>query len=288
MAGSRVRQQLWSRRTAHRRDCPWMDRQAHACCCMDTDAVRRHRRIGLLSRRPPRPMPRTLHHGFSLHRLRHRHDHSPPRGTSLASPHRPFARILRLHRHRRLGLRQHLHRTPLGSSVGQERPSTHLHGHCLVVCRSTGDMAVASPLWKTTTKRLTWHCHHAHRLGYVCAPPGSPPLNHGPLRLRLDSHGSRSRTHRRDLLPAQRLTRQPRAEQLAAFDSFCMSNASHLMPFPTLPSCSFSIHPSMLSPIPSLPSSLHSPHKSSPTSSLCNHALRISSPPKPINQPTTN
>lgn len=208
MAGSRVRQPDWSWRAARCRYRARMDRQAHAHCCMDTDAFRRYRCTGFLWRRPPRPMPRALHHGFRLHRLRHRHDNSPARRPSMASTHRTKSRILRLHRHRRLGLRQHLHRTPLGSSVGQERPSAHLHGHRLVVCRPIGDMAVASPLWKTKTKRLTWHRHHAHRLGYVCASTRLASIDYGPFCVWLDPDGSRSRTYRRDLLPAQRLTRQ--------------------------------------------------------------------------------
>ena len=219
MARSRLRQQHWSWRTADCRYCARVDRQAYAYRCLDADAVRRDRRIGLLSRRPPRPMPRTLHHGFSLHRLRHRHDDSANSRASMAPPHRPLARVLRLHRHRRLGLRQHLHRTPLGSSVGQERSTAHLHGHSLVVCRSTGNLAVSSSFRTTTKKRLTWHRDHAHRLGYVRPPARPPPLNNGPLRLRLDPHGSGRCTHRRDLLSTQRLPRQHRAEQLATSHS---------------------------------------------------------------------
>lgn len=76
---------------------------------MGTDALRRHHRPRLLSRRPPRPMSRPLHHGLRLHRLRHPPHHPPASRAILATPDRPLSRILRLPDHSRLGLRQHLY-----------------------------------------------------------------------------------------------------------------------------------------------------------------------------------
>ena len=150
-------------------------------------------------------MPSPFHHGFRLHRLRNCHDHPASSRTSVAPSHRALPGILRLHRHRRLGLRQHLHRTPLGPSLGQERSSTHLHGYRVVVRRPPRNMAITLSLRPTTPQHPSRHRDHPHRLGDVRTPARPSLVNNGSLSLRLDPHGSRRCTDRRNLLPAQRL-----------------------------------------------------------------------------------
>ena len=99
---------------------PRNHRKNNASDKLGANALRGHHRLRILPRRPPRPMSRALHHGFRIHRLRHHPHHPPPRRPSLVQTHRTLAGILRLPPHRRLGLRQHLHRTPLGPTLGKK------------------------------------------------------------------------------------------------------------------------------------------------------------------------
>ena len=140
-------------------------------------------------------MSGAFHHGKRLHCLRYHPHDIAARRADVVEENRPQPGILRLARHCSLGMCQHLHRAPLGRSLGTQRSAAHIDGYYLV--GSWSRRCLAEPQEERTAKAQSHsrYGHLRHRLGYVSASAALAPLDHGPHRLWVHSHGCRRRSH---------------------------------------------------------------------------------------------
>lgn len=122
----------------------------------------------------------SFHHGKCLHWLWYHPYYHDACWTALAQADGQISRVLRLIDHSSMGLRQYLHRAPLGWSLGRERHPAHYYGRHLVGCGACWGVVEQRQAWPTKAQLRPWFRHLHYWLGNVWSPTTSHAQHYDP------------------------------------------------------------------------------------------------------------
>ena len=144
-------------------------------------------------------MSRAFHHGICFYGLRNSSYYPASNRPGMAPPPGQIPRILRQLHHRFMGLCQHLHRTPLGNRMGEERSPAHEHGHHMVVCGPARDFPREGKRSRghTTEEPHPRNGYPDYRVGHGRTSPKPRTLHPCTLYIWIYTHGrGRGTDHR--------------------------------------------------------------------------------------------